>query len=312
VAPDFAPPVPRDGYVWWYVDALSDDGRHGLTLIAFIGSVFSPYYARARRAPAGADPHHYCALNVALYGAAGKRWAMTERGRGQLRQRADTLAIGPSALRWDGSALSVRIDEVTAPIPSRLRGEVRLRTRGLPGQTYALDPAGRHRWTPIAPCSRVEVELERPRLSWSGEAYFDSNAGDEPLENGFTRWDWCRAGLPDGDTVVLYDVTRRGGKNSSLALRFDRAGGVASFAPPPPVPLPRTFWRVQRGTRAEAGHSASVAQTLEDAPFYARSVVKTRLLGEDVTAMHESLSLERFRAGWVQALLPFRMPRAAR
>ncbi len=34
---------------WWYVDALSDDGRHGLTLIAFIGSVFSPYYAWARR-----------------------------------------------------------------------------------------------------------------------------------------------------------------------------------------------------------------------------------------------------------------------
>ena len=45
----------RDGYVWWYVDALSDDGRHGLTLIAFIGSVFSPYYALARRRGAG-DP----------------------------------------------------------------------------------------------------------------------------------------------------------------------------------------------------------------------------------------------------------------
>ena len=43
----------RDGYVWWYVDALSDDGRHGLTLIAFIGSVFSPYYAwRGGAAPA--------------------------------------------------------------------------------------------------------------------------------------------------------------------------------------------------------------------------------------------------------------------
>ena len=27
----------------WYVDAISDDGRHGLTIIAFIGSVFSPY-----------------------------------------------------------------------------------------------------------------------------------------------------------------------------------------------------------------------------------------------------------------------------
>jgi hypothetical protein len=41
--------VPPNGYVWWYVDALSDDGENGLTIIAFIDSVFSPYYAFARR-----------------------------------------------------------------------------------------------------------------------------------------------------------------------------------------------------------------------------------------------------------------------
>ena len=44
----FDTPVPDGGYAWWYLDALSDDGRHGLTVIAFIGSVFSPYYAWAR------------------------------------------------------------------------------------------------------------------------------------------------------------------------------------------------------------------------------------------------------------------------
>ena len=47
--PRFDAAVPPGGYAWWYVDALSDDGRHGLTIIAFIGSVFSPYYACARR-----------------------------------------------------------------------------------------------------------------------------------------------------------------------------------------------------------------------------------------------------------------------
>jgi carotenoid 1,2-hydratase len=52
-----------------------------------------------------------------------------------------------------------------------------------------------------------------------------------------------------------------------------------------------------------------VAETLVDAPFYARSVLNTRIAGQPVTAMHESLSLDRFSAGWVQALLPFRMPR---
>ena len=27
----------RNGYAWWYLDALSDDGAHGLTIILFIG-----------------------------------------------------------------------------------------------------------------------------------------------------------------------------------------------------------------------------------------------------------------------------------
>ena len=47
-----------NGYAWWYVDALSDDGAHGITLIAFIGSVFSPWYAWARRR-GPADPQNH-------------------------------------------------------------------------------------------------------------------------------------------------------------------------------------------------------------------------------------------------------------
>ena len=48
--------VPSGGYLWWYVDALSDCGRYGLSIIAFVGSVFSPYYAWARRK--GDVTHH--------------------------------------------------------------------------------------------------------------------------------------------------------------------------------------------------------------------------------------------------------------
>ena len=32
--PRFDRPVPSGGYAWWYIDALSEDGAHGLTLIA--------------------------------------------------------------------------------------------------------------------------------------------------------------------------------------------------------------------------------------------------------------------------------------
>ena len=40
--PCFDQEVAPGGYAWWYVDAISDDRQHGLTVIAFIGSVFSP------------------------------------------------------------------------------------------------------------------------------------------------------------------------------------------------------------------------------------------------------------------------------
>ena len=307
--PSFDIDVAPGGYAWWYLDALSDDGEHGLTIIAFIGSVFSPYYAWARaRRPATVALNH-CAFNVALYGRAGKRWAMTERGAKHVHRSAAALQIGPSAMAWDGTTLTLHIDEVTAPWPSRIRGLVRLHPAALMNKAYALDGAGRHRWRPIAPCARIEVELLHPSLRWQGTAYLDSNQGDAPLESDFVRWDWSRAALSGGRSAVLYDVTRRQGAPLALALAFDPDGGVQAFEPPPPVALPEALWRVPRATRSDAGSAARVAETLEDAPFYARSIVQSHLLGEPVTAFHESLSLERFSAPWVRMLLPFRMPR---
>jgi carotenoid 1,2-hydratase len=50
-------------------------------------------------------------------------------------------------------------------------------------------------------------------------------------------------------------------------------------------------------------------RTLEDGPFYTRSIMATRLLGEDIELMHESLSGDRFASPVVKAMLPFRMPR---
>ncbi|MBK1703816.1 carotenoid 1,2-hydratase [Halochromatium glycolicum] len=287
---------------------MSDDGQRGLTIIALLGSVFSPYYARARRR-GDCNAENFCALNVALYGQDRTAWAMTERGCGQLQRSADTLVIGPSRVEWDGATLTVHIDERGAPLPKRLRGIVRVHPRALTSQQTALDPAGRHRWWPIAPEARVEVEMESPGLRWSGDGYLDSNSGDEPLEHGFRKWDWSRAKLR-ASSAVLYDMTFLNGERRSLALHFDGQGAAEPFPPPPRVPLKTSFWwRIPRATQADPGHGAEVLETLEDTPFYARSKVRTTLLGEPVTAVHESLSLTRFDTRWVQMLLPFRMPR---
>lgn len=270
--------------------------------------MFSPYYVMARR-HGRHDPENHCAINVALYGVGGPSWSCTERGRSRLDRTATCLSIGPSSATWRGNTLEFRLDEVTTPLPRRLRGVVRVEPRAIAPHVFDLDEAGRHRWRPISPCARVEVVLDSPELRWSGEGYLDSNDGDEPLDAAFTDWHWSRASLRDG-TAVNYEVTRRTGEQAAVALRFDKAGRVTEEDPPPTATLARSRWGVRRATRADVGANPSVRQTLEDGPFYARSVLDTGLYGERAIAVHETVSLDRFRKGWVQAMLPFRMPRA--
>jgi carotenoid 1,2-hydratase len=146
--------------------------------------------------------------------------------------------------------------------------------------------------------------------------YFDSNTGSVPLENSFSKWTWSRASLADS-TVVLYDVSSRPDTHPpsdaahSLALKFAANGAVEQIAPPPSLSLPMAGWRVPRQTRADVGGSVRIVKTLENSPFYSRTLLDTCLLGERRAAVHESLDLDRFRSLWVQCLLPFRMPRVA-
>ncbi|WP_373502638.1 carotenoid 1,2-hydratase [Aestuariivirga sp.] len=300
--------VPSGGYRWWYLDGLSDDGQHGLTIIGFVGSVFSPYYASARR-KGGADPENHCALNVALYGRGGHRWSMTERGRNAIARSLDHFTIGPSAMRWEDGVLVIDIDEVTVPIPSRLKGQVRLTPSAICGHEVRLDHGGQHVWQPVAPFSRIEAVFEKPALRWSGVGYHDSNWGEVPLEDSFESWVWSRAARKDGASII-YDTILRDGSSRAFALRIGADGAVDDLPLPQHAEMSTTFWRMKRHMRA-AFPFRTVA-LLEDSPFYSRTLLRVRTDdGAEADAFHESLSLSRFRNPVVQMMLPFRMPRRA-
>ncbi len=295
-------------------DVQSDGSVQALTLIIFIGSVFSPYYASARRrlGDDGARAQAHCAVNVSLYqrapgdGGFSKLWTMTERGEDALSRDAQHLSIGPSSLQWlaDGR-LQIDLDEWTVPWPQRVRGRITVRPGALPGWAFALDPEARHQWQPISPASRVEVDLASPRRRWQGDAYLDANHGSRPLARDFLSWQWQRTTRPDGRTTLLYDVVPRDGEREAIALSIDTDGRLSVQTPPPRQPIPRSGWQVER-------HSLGLTPphllaTLESGPFYCRSLLREGDSG--ALAMHESLSLQRFDQRWVQALLPFRMPR---
>jgi carotenoid 1,2-hydratase len=237
---------------------------------------------------------------------------MTERGSNSVERNAEHFRVGPSQLTWRGDHLEIDLNEISVPLPQRVRGTVRVYPDALCSYVNALDDQGKHRWGPIAPCARIEVDLVKPGLRWQGNAYLDSNEGDEPVTVPFKTWDWSRARLADGSTAVIYDVTQLNGARTLLAERFKPDGSWESFqAASKREALPSTLWRINRGVRSDTGTNSSVIETLEDTPFYARSLLQTQLLGEQVTAVHETIEPPRLKSRAVQMMLPFRMPRRA-
>jgi carotenoid 1,2-hydratase len=311
----FTQPVADNGYRWWYLDAISDDGVHALTVIVFIGSVFSPYYARARKRHVQPASQH-CAVNVALYGPV-SRWAMTERNHVSLHAQHDLLSIGKSSLTVRPGQLLVDIDEVTVPVPGRLRGRLTLDLPEAVFRVHALDAAqdgaALHHWQPIAPIARIDVQMQAPALSWTGTAYMDSNWGAVPLEHTFRSWTWSRSHDPERRTTILYDVVDRDGGIRRKSLQFDRHGEESSIDTGEVHTLaPTRYFRIPRMARIPAQARIDQLQTLEDTPFYSRSrFIEHHPLHRQVT-MHESLDLMRFDTSWVRCLLPFRMPRTTR
>jgi carotenoid 1,2-hydratase len=292
-----------NGYRWWYFDATSDDGAHGFTIIGFVGSVFSPYYARARKS-GDASPENHCAINVALYGQR-RRWAMTERGAGSVVRTSEEFRVGPSSMKWENQQLTININERCMPIPYPLMGQVVFSPQTTYQTPVKLDQNGKHHWQAVAPHGRVTVRFENPNLTWSGNAYHDMNWGDEPLERGFKSWTWLRA-KTDSGTHVLYDVERRDASCFAFGRIF-AVGEVRERLLPDLHALPRGLWRMPRDVRSDT--QPKLLAKLEDAPFYTRNHIAMSLDGKACEAFHESLSLDRFTHPVVQMMLPFRMPR---
>ena len=295
-------PVSNNGYRWWYVDGFSDCGAHGVTLIFFIGTVFSPFYAAARK-KGPTDPRDFVCVNAVFYEPKQKHWAMTERRARDLQTSPSMLTIGPSSMSFDGESLTVDLDERSAPFRRAIKGKVVIDMPAHTDRCYALHSAGEHRWWPIAPTARVKVSLDAPRVSWEGSGYVDTNGGTVALEDTFTDWHWSRAEMGPEYCRIVYEAHARDGETCLMTLFGGPKTGMASEHSPPRRDLSGgPIWRVTRPARSHQGFS--VQKTLEDTPFYTRSHLHD---ASGNSVMHESLDLDRFSAPWVQRLLPFRM-----
>jgi len=292
-------------YEWWYFDALSDDGRHALSCIWFLGNPFSPYY---RWAASGrpADPFRHNALFFALYQDGRlQAYHFTRFPDGQvtagealpldLRFGPNRLAAGPGAWRLtlsDENANGRQIEAVltfAAPMP----------IPGTPEETAPEEtaPESSHFWLPAAPFCRVagRVTLREPhnpgaeQIKFSGTGYHDHNWGRLPFASEIRDWYWARAALSGERAVILYHVRPRQGKKAvSHFLLFER-GRMMRHDAAPRVRLSRpavnvfgtvyaTHMEVESGeqeVRFEFG------ARLDSAPFYVRALCRATLNGKE-------------------------------
>jgi len=273
-------------------------------VIAFIGSVFSPWYRWSGRR----DPYDHVCINVVTYGPGG-RFTMTDRGRPALRTSESRFQVGPSALHWRGDRLVIEVDEVSSwPLPSRLLGEIELVPQVMTRAELALTPDGAHHWRPFAPVARIKVDLGA-RGQWQGHGYFDHNRGIRALEADFSFWTWGRFPRADGGAMLFYDGVRRDGSHLETALDVGPDGRVDAADAPALARFPRSRWGVRRETRADPGFKPRQVMPMLDAPFYCRSEVETRINGETLRGVHEALDLDRFRGPWLMPMLATRVPR---
>ncbi|WP_300038488.1 carotenoid 1,2-hydratase [uncultured Roseobacter sp.] len=283
---------------------MSDCGTRAVSVIGFIGSVFSPWYRWSGRK----NPQNHVCINVATYGPGG-RFTMTDRGQDALRQTASRFEVGPSMMRWENGQLIIDIDEVSGPpVISRIRGTITVTPSAITSVELPLTPDGAHIWRPFAPCSRIDVNIDRKGWQWQGEGYFDANFGSRALEEDFSYWTWGRYPTSRGATC-FYDATRLDGSELAAGFRFGHDGQAFPIPLPPKTRLRRSLWAVARETRADAGASARQTLNMLDAPFYSRSAVETVLDGERTVGVHEALDLKRFRSPLLKPMLAVRVPR---
>ena len=165
-----------------------------------------------------------------------------DRARREGRTRSnDFLEIGPTRrmAKW---TLTIRLDEIGAPFPRRIRGEI-VSSRG-------RSIRNRLRWNRMGGISRARSRLSHAprdfaRRSCAGGPWLPIPTLATNRSNSVFPWTWPRASLRDGATI-LYDAEHQRETHLSLALRFDGLGRYETVEPPPLAPLPPTGWRVAR------------------------------------------------------------------
>jgi carotenoid 1,2-hydratase len=303
----FDAPIAENGYRWFRIACVSDDAEHVLVIMAMLGNPFSPAYRKARalavRSGSGpVNPLSFSTMNIALSGAH-TFWGMNEIDA--VKRSAFALTIGKSMMIAAADRLIVPLDEQAATGKGRLRGEVEVELGTLSSRAFDLTDEKKHSWAPIRQGARCQVRLKEPALSFVGSAFVDTNYGTEPLETSIVRWTRSEAYADAGTAWLSFESQSARGNHELNLISLDQSVERTTFAAPP-LALKKSRFGLQSSVRLDEITRVTV---LEDTPFYVRNLIVGRQGPHDVRVFHEHVDLTRFKAGWMQALIPLAMRR---
>ena len=244
-----------------------------------------------------------------MYGS-GWRWTMTERGEKSTFLSKNIFSVGPSKFQWLDNHLEITIDEISNPHFDRVKGVVKIIPKFISEVEVPLTSEGTHIWRPFSPNSRIEVDIKKKGWQWNGHGYFDANFGTRALEQDFTYWTWARLPLSNS-TATIYDAKYKNGSDLGIGLNFLNSGEVEIFDPPENQNLSKSLWFLKRQIPCEKDFKPRQIKHMLDTPFYTRSAVKTKILGEVTSGVHETLDLKRFSNPFIKPMLAVRIPRKA-
>ncbi len=242
-----------------------------------------------------------------MYGS-GWRWTMTERGEKSVLLDENSFSVGPSKFQWVNNHLEIIINEISNPHFDRIKGIVKIKPDYISEIEIPLTSDGNHIWRPFSPNAKIEVDIEKKGWQWSGHGYFDANFGLRALEQDFSYWTWAR--LPTSNsTATIYNAKLRDKSEVEVGLNFLQNGQIKIFSPPKNKSLSRSLWLVKREIPCEDRFTPKQVKHMLDTPFYTRSAVKTKILGEESIGVHETLDLNRFSNPLIKPMLAVRIPR---
>lgn len=153
----FDRPLNPHGYQWWYVDVISEDQSFALSIIIFVGHVFSPFYFKARqkdlkrsadqkikanlgrqanrerqadRETLNGLPENFCAFNISLHAlnkTAKKAlgcpsiWVLNEYCTQQVKEHSDLIQRESNKFTINQSVWQQNHDELIIDINERTK-----------------------------------------------------------------------------------------------------------------------------------------------------------------------------------------------